>query len=181
MEEYMDNLFSLLDFLKKQRDDLQLENRNLSFQIDEIDKFLKTLFNREDEDAHVFSPRNVNLVFQEQIRENEENRKKLEEDQKQVISQMDSLSQHIDFVKNLLNSMKQEEMNASEYVSSSICLNGESDETEVDFSEQKVVPCDKDLVLLSHQLRRIAEYVRLDHKRAELELKSIAKGLDTKY
>ena len=77
MDECINILQKLCDDHIQEKSDFQtLVNQNL-FQIEKINSYLKSLFEKEDPEFKVFSPRNVESIYEEQIASNQEKKKKL--------------------------------------------------------------------------------------------------------
>ena len=78
MDEYIQILQEICDSNLRDKDELQsLVNQNL-FQIEKINSYLKSLFEKEDPEFKVFSPRNIESIYDEQISINQSEKDKLE-------------------------------------------------------------------------------------------------------
>ena len=62
------------------------------FSISEIDKYLQSIYNQEEDDFKVFSPRNVDSVYKEDIERHKEKKYELENDNKLLYSRLNKLN-----------------------------------------------------------------------------------------
>lgn len=110
---YMDECINILqklcdDHIQEKSDFQTLVNQNL-FQIEKINSYLKSLFEKEDPEFKVFSPRNVESIYEEQIASNQEKKKKLETENLSYYKKINQLSEQIEQLSFVIDSLKRNE------------------------------------------------------------------------
>lgn len=201
MDECINILQKLCDAHIQEKSDFQtLVNQNL-FQIEKINSYLKSLFEKEDPEFKVFSPRNVESIYEEQIASNQEKKKKLETENlsyykkiNQLSEQIDQLSFVIDSLKNnnhmqtidqsgsnnqiesVIESSNFDQVNNIDQVKSSIQSSNNNQENN---SNQIVSNNVSSLSQnhISHRILNCVSFIDSDPERAKVELKAIAKKM----
>lgn len=142
-------------------------NKNLN-RISEIDAYLKSIYDKEDTDFRVFSPRNVENVYKEQIEKSNKEKYSLENENQHLYRQINRLHHYMENINSVLN------------------------EEDLDFNLKSLDIQEKDrqriardlhdtsLQNLAHLIHRIelsSMYIDKDPIQAKLELASINKNL----
>ena len=166
MDEYIQILEEICDSNLRDKDELQsLVNQNL-FQIEKINSYLKSLFEKEDPEFKVFSPRNIESIYDEQISTNQSEKDKLEKQNISYYKKINVLEKQINQLSYVIESLKCARDNNS---LSNDVLNNDSNQNKVD---------DNDIILsqhISHRIMNCVSYIDYDPERAKNELKAIAK------
>lgn len=81
-KESVKKLQNMYTELQDERDRIQKQFDQNVNRIKEIDLYLKSIYEKEDSDFKVFSPRNVENVFKDTIEENKKEKESLENDNK---------------------------------------------------------------------------------------------------
>ena len=144
-------------------------NKNLN-RISEIDAYLKSIYDKEDTDFKVFSPRNVENVYKEQIEKSNKEKYSLENENQHLYRQINRLNHYMENISAVL------------------------DEEDSDFSLKSLDIQEKDrqriardlhdtslqnLAHLIHKIELSSMYIDKDPIQAKLELASINKNMKT--
>ena len=81
-KESVKKLQNMYTELQDERDRIQKQFDQNVNRIKEIDLYLKSIYEKEDSDFKVFSPRNVENVFKDTIEENKKEKESLENNNK---------------------------------------------------------------------------------------------------
>lgn len=163
------------------------ENEN---RIKEIDLYLKSLFEKEDSDFKVFSPRNIETVFKDTIEEHKEEKQRLENENNSYYQKISLLTSHINALAEALPGIKSEgdeighnritdALNDSFFTSLDERLNVLSIQEE----ERSRIARDlhdtslQNLAHLVHKIELSSLYIDSDPIKAKLELAIISKNL----
>lgn len=90
--------FSLEDMqenFQKEAEDLEINIKKNLLRISEIEEYLSSLYEKEDEDFKVFSPWNVEHIHKEDIEKHKEERKILENDNKCLYSRLNRVNDYL--------------------------------------------------------------------------------------
>ena len=161
-------------------------NKNLN-RIAEIDSYLNSIYEKEDSDFKVFSPRNVENVYREQIEKAKQEKYSLENENQNFYRQVNRIEHYIENLQSVLD-----EENLSEIViepvagiSNQIQISSDINLKSLDIQEkdrQRIARDlhDTSLQNLAHLIHRIelsSLYIDKDPIQAKLELMSINKSL----
>ncbi len=142
-------------------------NKNLN-RIQEIDAYLKSIYDKEDTDFKVFSPRNVENVYKEQIDKGNKEKYTLENENRNLYSQINRLNHYTENIQSLLED-KESDFNLKNL-----------DIQEKDRQRIARDLHDTSLQNLAHLIHRIelsSMYIDKDPIQAKLELASINKNM----
>lgn len=189
MKDCIIELQEISDELYDEKKELQnLINQNL-FQIEKINVYLKSLFEKEDTDFKVFSPRNIETVYGEQIEMNNKQKQMLESENVTYYKKMNILDKQLEKLSHVINKMKSTNIDLS-YKDEipKIFKNVEIVETSENLATEKtssiVSETDKEdknkeyLKHISHQIKNILAIMNMDIQRAKNELTSLANKID---
>ncbi len=163
--EMYQNLFEEAEDLKKKIND------NLTH-ISEIDEYLHSIYKQEDEDFKVFSPRNVEHIYKEDIENHKSNKYKLENDNRILYSKLNKTNSYMEALQEVLG----EESNA---------VQNHDDLYALDIQEKERQRIARDLhdtslqnlAHLVHKIELASMYIDKDPLQSKLELATISKNL----
>lgn len=146
-------------------------NENL-MHISEIDEYLRSIYKQEDEDFKVFSPRNVEHIYKEDIENHKSNKYKLENDNKVLYSRLNKTNAYMEGL--------QEVLHVEPFVAQK-----HNDLYGLDIQEKERQRIARDLhdtslqnlTHLVHKLELASMYIDKDPLQAKLELATISKNL----
>ena len=98
-KEILDKLYN--DFLKE-KESLQEEIDNCNNKISEIDTYINSITGMEDSDFKVFSPRDVESIYKDSLKENRNLKSKYESDCQEYIKKRERIDSRLRKVKKLL-------------------------------------------------------------------------------
>ena len=98
-KEILDKLYN--DFLKE-KESLQEEIDNCNNKISEIDTYINSITGMEDSDFKVFSPRDVESIYKDSLKENRNLKSKYESDCREYIKKRERIDSRLRKVKKLL-------------------------------------------------------------------------------
>lgn len=139
-------------------------NENL-MHISEIDEYLHSIYKQEDEDFKVFSPRNVEHIYKEDIENHKSSKYKLENDNKVLYSQLNKINAYMEALQEVLQ--KHDDL----YV------------LDIQEKERQRIARDlhdtslQNLAHLVHKLELASMYIDKDPLQAKLELATTSKNL----
>lgn len=142
-------------------------NKNLN-RIAEIDAYLKSIYDKEDTDFKVFSPRNVENVYKEQIDKSNKEKYSLENENQHLYRQINRLNHYMDNIKNVLDD-EESDLNI-------MSLNiQEKDRQRIarDLHDTSL----QNITGLIHRIELSSIYIDKDPIQAKLELASINKDM----
>lgn len=177
---YMDECINILqklcdDHIQEKSDFQTLVNQNL-FQIEKINSYLKSLFEKEDPEFKVFSPRNVENVYEKQIASNQSEKEKLEEKNLDYYKKINRLNEQIEQLSYVIDTLKSNTLNSNTFSSNTDMdsnLENISDAPEENITidnTKRILNCH-----ISHRIMNCISYIDCDPKRAKEELKAIVK------
>ena len=180
MKNCIIELQELSDELYEQKNELQtLINQNL-FQIEKINVYLKSLFEKEDSDFKVFSPRNVETIYGEQIELNNKQKENLESENINYYKKLNILNKQIEKMSQVIDSLKSSDSYNNTFEENIINKEPIIEISESIICEEKEQQDNnkKYMQHISHQIRNAISILNVDVQRAKIELTSIANKLD---
>lgn len=162
-------------------------NKNLN-RIAEIDSYLKSIYEKEDSDFKVFSPRNVENVYREQIEVAKQEKYSLENENQNFYRQINRINHYIENLQIVLDDADFEQTNSKMIVAN------HSELSDYDLSMMSLEIQEKDrqriardlhdtslqnLAHLIHHIELSSMYIDKDPIQAKLELMSVNKSLKT--
>ena len=170
MNEYIQILEKICDENIRNKSDLQsLVNQNL-FQIEKIDSYLKSLFEKEDPEFKVFSPRNVESIYEEQIATNQKEKEELEKQNLSYYKKLNILEEQINQLSYVIDSLKNIQFGPKP-------SNSVVNITSSDVSSNCTAHSNISSQHIAHRIMNCISYIDCDPERAKVELKAIAKKL----
>lgn len=144
-------------------------NKNLN-RIAEIDAYLKSIYDKEDTDFKVFSPRNVENVYKEQIDKSNKEKYSLENENQHLYRQINRLSHYMENIQAVLDEED------SDFNLKSLDIQ-EKDRQRIarDLHDTSL----QNLAHLIHRIELSSMYIDKDPIQAKLELASINKNMKT--
>lgn len=188
VEELYENLKEMYEsfFDESQKIKKKLE-KNLN-RISEIDRYLEKLYQREENDFSVFSPRSAREIYKEDIDGKEAEKKKNENDNQYYYRQINQLEKRIRTISSVLNAIEKNSL--SEKVVHQKNMDSEEDGMEkklyiLDIQEKERQRIARDLhdgslqnlAHLTHKIELAGMYIDEDTIKAKLELASINNDL----
>jgi len=144
-------------------------NKNLN-RISEIDAYLKSIYDKEDTDFKVFSPRNVENVYKEQIEKSNKEKYSLENENQHLYRQINRLHHYMENISAVLDEED------SDFNLKSLDIQ-EKDRQRIarDLHDTSL----QNLAHLIHKIELSSMYIDKDPIQAKLELASINKNMKT--
>lgn len=181
--EMYQNLSEEADELKKKI------NENLTH-ISEIDEYLHSIYKQEDEDFKVFSPRNVEHIYKEDIQNHKTNKYKLENDNRILYSKLNKTKDYMDVLQEVLET-NQDSVQISgsgekqEAIQNFNSLKKNDDLYALGIQEKERQRIARDLhdtslqnlAHLIHKIELASMYIDKDPLQSKLELATISKSL----
>lgn len=177
MKDCIIELQEISDELYDEKKELQnLINQNL-FQIEKINVYLKSLFEKEDTDFKVFSPRNIETVYGEQIEMNNKQKESLEAENVVYYKKLNILNKQLDRISRVINELKGISKEKSE--DNDVVLEISKEKVEVSNDSSIKNESNREyLNHISHQIRNAVSILNMDMQRAKNELTSLANKID---
>ncbi len=180
-------LEDLYDQLSEERDEVQkLLNINLS-KIDEIEKYLKSIYNDEDSDFKIFSPRSQENLQKENIDNSLSEKQTLEIENRTYYKRINQLDRYLEGLKKL-DTDNVEDMDVRHItISGSDNRDVENNLQILDVQEKERQRIARDLhdsslqnlAHLVHKIELSSMFIDQDPLRAKLELATVSKNLKT--
>lgn len=179
---YMDECINILqklcdDHIQEKSDFQTLVNQNL-FQIEKINSYLKSLFEKEDPEFKVFSPRNVESIYEEQIASNQEKKKKLETENLSYYKKINQLSEQIEQLSFVIDSLKRNEQTN---IGNQFDISNKRIDNVIQSNNYNQIVSNNISSLsqnhISHRILNCVSFIDSDPERAKVELKAIAKKM----
>lgn len=174
--------------LKEERDGiLEKVNKNLN-RIDEMDSYIKSILEKEDSDYKVFSPRNVEVVYKEQLDSCRAEKYSLENENRNYYKQINKIGRYLDDLSVVLEENQTEEViYAPEQENEEKITVPTLNLQVMDIQEkerQRIARDLHDITLqnLTHLIHKIelgSMFIDQDPIRAKLELAAVSKSLKT--
>lgn len=182
------NHFSLKDMydsLQEEAEDLELKIKSNLLRISEIDEYLDSLYNKEDEDYKVFSPWNVEHIHKENIDNNKTEKYKLENDNRKLYSRLNRVRSFIYALEadTSLNSFINNDFSNILPVTESLQKESNLAMLDMQESERQRIARDlhdtslQNLAHLVHKIELASMYIDKDPLQAKLELAAVNKNL----
>lgn len=172
------------EFLNEKKSFQNKINKNLN-RIAEIDTYLNSIYEKEDADFKVFSPRNVENVYKEQIEKGKKEKFSMETENQYQYRQVNRIDRHL---ANLQAVLEDEEIcvDTPENVVNNYVIN-DSDKNlavlDIQEKDRQRIARDlhdtslQNLAHLMHQIELSSMYIEKDPVRAKLEILSVNKEL----
>lgn len=181
--EMYQNLSEEADELKKKI------NENLTH-ISEIDEYLHSIYKQEDEDFKVFSPRNVEHIYKEDIENHKTNKYKLENDNRVLYSKLNKTKDYMEALQEVLETNQDSAQisgseEKQEAIQSFSTLQKKDDLFTLGIQEKERQRIARDLhdtslqnlAHLVHKIELASMYIDKDPLQSKLELATISKSL----
>lgn len=165
------NVNSLLEMYKSFNEEAEeLNNRiqNNLARISEIDEYLNYVYNQEDIDFKIFSPRDVDSIYKENLNINKAEKSKLENDNKIIYKKLNKIRSYINCLRESI-----------------VIKNDTKNYKVLDIQEKERQRIARDLhdsslqtlSYLVHKIELASLYMEKDIIQAKLELETVSKGL----
>lgn len=162
-------------------------NKNLN-RIAEIDSYLTSIYEKEDSDFKVFSPRNVENVYREQIEKAKQEKYSLENENQNFYRQINRIDHYIENLQLVSNSMNKTDVTQEKIFMevtnhNAITSNLNSMALDIQEKDRQRIARDlhdtslQNLAHLIHQIELSSMYIDKDPIQAKLELMSVNKSL----
>jgi len=187
----LENMYQdLLD----ERDEIERKLEDNTNRMKEIDLYLKSIYEKEDSDFKVFSPRNVESIFKETIDSNKAEKKEIEEENKSCYKRLNILNSYLSALGEALPSSEKQDEKEEDVLledkitqgldaSSSVSLDERLSILSVQEEERQRIARDlhdsslQNLTHLVHKIELSGLYIDKDPIRAKLELATVSKSL----
>ena len=180
--------------LLDEREQLQKKLDENSNRIKEIDLYLTSIYEKEDSDFKVFSPRNVESVFRDTIEENKKEKEQLENDNENYYQQITKLDGYLSALNEALPPSKRGEQDSNSLddlladtithkLSASTTLNERLNILSIQEEERQRIARDlhdsslQNLAHLVHKIELGSLYIDKDPIQAKLELAAVSKSM----
>ena len=156
-------------------------NKNLN-RISEIDAYLNSIYEKEDTDFKVFSPRSVENVYKEQIERGKAEKYSIENENKYLYRQLNRLDRYL---RDLQSILIDEQIDSIDEVQSEDIVLENLEVLDILEKDRQRIARDlhdsslQDLAHLIHVVELSSMYIDQDPVRAKLELISVNQGLKT--
>lgn len=189
VEELYDNLKEMYDSFFDESQKIKKKLEENSNRIAEIDKYLEKLYQKEENDFSVFSPRSAREIYKDDIDGNEAEKEKNENENQYYYRQINQLDKRIRTLSFVLNAMEKNSFSEKEADQKNM------DMSEEDGIEKKLYILDiqekerqriardlhdgslQNLAHLTHKIELAGMYIDEDTIKAKLELASINSDL----
>lgn len=159
--EVLEEVLDVLEEEKKKLYDLMNQN---DFKIEEINSYLQELSGRDEENFKVFSPRNAENTYREQIAEDTSVKEKYEAENAEYQKKIESLRVLSDKVNAVIENLQIEKKNREQQIP-------------VEEREHEQQKYDSEKEHLAHQILNCVSFITPDAERAKVELTAIAEKL----
>lgn len=184
-----DNLLILNELyqnLKEEQDSiLEKVNKNLN-QIEELDLYIKSILEKQDSDYKVFSPRNVEVIYKEQIETCNAEKYALENENRNYYKQINKVGRYLENLEQVLkeDSLEEVEKEVPEEIVSPISTKNFQIMDIQEKERQRIARDLHDVTLqnlthIVHKMELAGAFMDQDSLRAKLELAAAAKNLRT--
>lgn len=152
-------------------------NKNLD-SIAEIDLYLQSIYDKEDSDFKVFSPRNVENVYKEQIEKGKQEKYSIENENQYQYRQVNRIDRYIESLKVVLDN---EDIPGQTHHTQNLYLKT----LDIQEKDRRWIARDlhdtslQNLAHLIHVIELSSMYIDEDPIRAKLELETVSKNLKT--
>lgn len=181
------------DLLEERSRSQDVLNKNTE-RIKQIDVYLKSIYEKEDSDFRVFSPRNVESVFKERIDQNKHEKEEIESVNKELYRKIAVLDSYINALSEALPPAKKTETSDMNQLLDNSIVQGINASAKISLDERLNILAiqeeerqriardlhDTSLQNLTHLVHKIelsSLYIDTDPIRAKLELTNISKSL----
>lgn len=167
-EENRLSLEEMRQNLLKEAEELQKKIKENLFRISEIEEYLDSIYKQEDADFKVFSPRNVESIYKEDLDNHKAEKYKLEIDNRSLYSKLNKVNAYLDGLQEVVEekpSAKNREV------------------LDIQEKERQRIARDlhdtslQNLAHLVHKIELASLYIDKDTLQAKLELASVTKSL----
>ncbi len=172
--------------LKKERDGiLEKINKNLN-RINEMDSFIKSILEKDDSDYKVFSPRNVEVIYKEQLDSCSAEKYSLENENRNYYKQINKIGRYLDDLLVVLKENQEEEVihePEQEYDEKVTVPTLNLQVLDIQEKERQRIARDlhditlQNLTHLIHKIELASMFIDQDSIRAKLELAAVSKNL----
>ncbi len=184
------SLKEMYDNLQEEAEELESKIKSNLLRISEIEEYLHSLYEKEDEDFKVFSPWNVEHIHKENININKTERNNLENDNKQLYSRLNRVRSFMYALEADASITKDAEEVSHDSFSTNVSpvtesLQKESNLAILDMQESERQRIARDLhdtslqnlAHLVHKIELASMYIDRDPLQAKLELAAVNKNL----
>ena len=169
MDKNIEILQEVLDLLEDEKTKLyDLVDQN-DFRIKEINSYLEDITKKEEDDFKVFSPRNVQNTYREQIEADTSEKKKYKEENVEYNKKIEYLKILIDKVNVVIESLQIEKDSEKQQVTDS--------KNETGTIRSLVNESDDEKEHIAHQILNCVSFIISDAQRAKIELTALAKKI----
>ena len=172
-------LSQVIDDLEEEKKEAQRKlNHNLD-RISEINVYLKSLLDKEDSDFKVFSPRNVESLYSNQISDSNEEKNALELENRDYYAKINKLNSMLIKLNNLLSGDVTDESEEADdefkdkKFNSIVLLETERQRIAKDLHDTSL----QNLTAIIHKVELASMYVNQDPVRTKLELSTISNSI----
>lgn len=165
------NHSSLQEMYRNLSDEAEVLEKKIKdnlFHISEIDTYLNSIYEQEDTDFKVFSPRNVENIYREDIEAHKSEKYKLENDNKNLYSRLNKIRSYLEGLKDNL-----EEKSSSRNLEILDIQEKERQRIARDLHDTSL----QNLAHLVHKIELASMYMDKDVLQAKMELASVNKSL----
>ncbi len=168
LKESHSSLKEIYQKLSEEAEGLQKEIKMNLFHISEIDGFLNSIYEQEDIDFKVFSPRSVENIYKTQISSQKEKKYKLENDNRLLYSRLNKVNYYMNGLKDAIEEKP---------ISKNLCA------LEIQEKERQRIAMElhdttlQNLAHMGHKIELASLYMEKDVLQAKLELATVSKNL----
>lgn len=168
LRESHSSLKEIYQKLSEEAEGLQKEIKMNLLQISEIDGFLSSIYEQEDIDFKVFSPRSVENIYKTQISSQKEKKYKLENDNRVLYSRLNKVNSYVTGIKDAI-----EEKPVSKNLWALEIQEKERQRIAMELHDTTL----QNLAHMGHKIELVSMYMDKDVLQAKLELVTVSKNL----
>lgn len=171
------SLREMYQSLSDEAEALEKGIRKNLFRISEIEEYLSSIYEKEDVDFKVFSPRNVESIYGEDINNHKSEKHKLEIDNRSLYSKLNKVNSYLEDLESVIKESSAKEKDDKNAIALNLSI------LEIQEKERQRIARDlhdTSLQNLSHMIHKIelaSMYIEKDTIQARLELASVNKNL----
>ncbi len=170
-------LQDMLQDLRQDRDKIQESIQENLVRIQEADYYLQSIFNGEDTDYKVFSPRNVETLYKEEIEKNKSEKALCQKENIGLYHERNKLSSEIEKLEKILQSEKQYSMDFTENARKNFAVLSIQEADRQRIARDLHDTALQNLAHLVHKVELSSLFIEQDPVRAKLELSVVGKNL----
>lgn len=170
-------LMDLYQQLSAEKSEVQEKlNMNLS-RITEIEEYLKSIYEKEDSDFKVFSPRSVDVLYKENIDKNNTEKHSLEIENRSYYKRINRIDRYLESLSQVIQNLSDEENSKSSETQNDLRILDVQEKDRQRIARDLHDSSLQNLAHLVHKIELSSMFIDQDPLRAKLELATVSKSL----